>query len=63
MFVPGSYSVVSSKGTSDHHIVKVEIMKLPNNGGKSNRKHKKLQQGVEKIASSCSPKGYWELSI
>lgn len=25
-FVPGSYGVVSSKGTSDHHIVKVDIM-------------------------------------
>uniref|UniRef100_A0A5B7BHL5 Endonuclease/exonuclease/phosphatase domain-containing protein n=1 Tax=Davidia involucrata TaxID=16924 RepID=A0A5B7BHL5_DAVIN len=27
-FVPGSYSVISSKGTSDHHIVKVDIMKV-----------------------------------
>ncbi|XP_019180853.1 PREDICTED: uncharacterized protein LOC109175926 [Ipomoea nil] len=63
MFVPGSYSVVSSKGTSDHHIVKVDIMKLPNSGEKNNRKHKKLQQRVEKITTSCSPKGYWELSI
>ncbi|KAA8527521.1 hypothetical protein F0562_034764 [Nyssa sinensis] len=26
-FVPGSYSVISSKGTSDHHIVKVDIVK------------------------------------
>ncbi|KAG6748538.1 hypothetical protein POTOM_048466 [Populus tomentosa] len=26
-FVPGSYSVFSSKGTSDHHIVKVDIVK------------------------------------
>ncbi|KAF3457275.1 hypothetical protein FNV43_RR01932 [Rhamnella rubrinervis] len=26
-FVPGSYSVVSSKGTSDHHLVKVDITK------------------------------------
>ncbi|CDY32434.1 BnaC03g42180D [Brassica napus] len=25
-FVPGSYSVVSSKGTSDHHIVKVDLV-------------------------------------
>lgn len=24
-FVPGSYGVVSSKGTSDHHIVKVDL--------------------------------------
>ncbi|KAL3517524.1 hypothetical protein ACH5RR_020113 [Cinchona calisaya] len=27
MFVPGSYSVFSSKGTSDHHIVKVDVIK------------------------------------
>ncbi|GMH27791.1 hypothetical protein Nepgr_029634 [Nepenthes gracilis] len=27
-FVPGSYSVLSSKGTSDHHIVKVDIAKV-----------------------------------
>ncbi|KAJ0053145.1 hypothetical protein Pint_01111 [Pistacia integerrima] len=27
-FVPGSYSVFSSKGTSDHHIVKVDIVKV-----------------------------------
>lgn len=27
-FIPGSYSVVSSKGTSDHHIVKVDLVKL-----------------------------------
>lgn len=26
-FLPGSYSVVSSKGTSDHHVVKVDIIK------------------------------------
>ncbi|KAK8671048.1 hypothetical protein V6N13_037657 [Hibiscus sabdariffa] len=26
-FVPGSYSVISSKGTSDHHIVRVDIVK------------------------------------
>ena len=24
-FVPGSYAVVSSKGTSDHHIVKADV--------------------------------------
>ncbi|KAA0057289.1 hypothetical protein IC582_010052 [Cucumis melo] len=28
-FVQGSYSVISSKGTSDHHIVKVDFLKLP----------------------------------
>ncbi|GAA0142113.1 hypothetical protein LIER_03084 [Lithospermum erythrorhizon] len=29
-FVPGSYSVYSSKGTSDHHIVKVDMMMVKN---------------------------------
>lgn len=29
-FVPGSYSVCSSKGTSDHHIVKVDMMMQKN---------------------------------
>lgn len=24
-FVPGSYTVVSSKGTSDHHVVRVDV--------------------------------------
>lgn len=30
-FVPGSYSVLSSKGTSDHHIVKVDMIKVNDN--------------------------------
>ncbi|KAM7260127.1 hypothetical protein ACFE04_015868 [Oxalis oulophora] len=29
-FIPGSYSVYSSKGTSDHHIVKVDVVKVLN---------------------------------
>nr|GMD13004.1 Endonuclease/exonuclease/phosphatase protein [Ipomoea batatas] len=31
-FVPGSYSVLSSKGTSDHHIVKVDVVKAAGSG-------------------------------
>ncbi|KAJ7551861.1 hypothetical protein O6H91_06G032800 [Diphasiastrum complanatum] len=27
-FVPGSYSVISSRGTSDHHLVKVDIQRV-----------------------------------
>ncbi|XP_057957158.1 uncharacterized protein LOC131150451 [Malania oleifera] len=27
-FVPGSYSVISSRGTSDHHIVKAEVVRV-----------------------------------
>ncbi|KAG7011205.1 hypothetical protein SDJN02_26108, partial [Cucurbita argyrosperma subsp. argyrosperma] len=32
-FVKGSYSVLSSKGTSDHHIVKVDFLKPPHSRG------------------------------
>lgn len=39
-FVPGSYSVVSSKGTSDHHIVKAEIVKAVGSGRQERVKQK-----------------------
>lgn len=61
-FVPGSYSVVSSKGTSDHHIVKVDIMKAASRGRKNSRKQKKVKQKVEKMTSSCSSRGIWQVS-
>ncbi|KAK6146117.1 hypothetical protein DH2020_019986 [Rehmannia glutinosa] len=54
MFVPGSYSVISSKGTSDHHIVKVDIVKVRNGAQKSTRRHKKLRQRVVRLTHSCS---------
>ncbi|XVE77727.1 hypothetical protein DITRI_Ditri13aG0085800 [Diplodiscus trichospermus] len=41
-FVPGSYSVQSSKGTSDHHIVKVDIIKV-NDNAKENDSRKRRQ--------------------
>ena len=31
-FVPGSYTVASSKGTSDHHIVRVDFAIVPGEG-------------------------------
>ncbi|KAI3443178.1 uncharacterized protein J3R85_000079 [Psidium guajava] len=49
-FVPNSYSVISSKGTSDHHIVKVDLVKA---GCKSRkdplRQQKKARQKVLKV--------------
>ncbi|KAL3508013.1 hypothetical protein ACH5RR_033395 [Cinchona calisaya] len=60
-FVPGSYSVISSKGTSDHHIVKVDIVKAANCEQKSSKKQKKLKQRVVKITSSSTSRGLWEL--
>lgn len=59
-FVPGSYSVVSSKGTSDHHIVKVEIMKVAGSGRKNSRKQKKVKQKIVRMTSSCSSRGIWQ---
>ncbi|XP_074563617.1 uncharacterized protein LOC141820229 [Curcuma longa] len=60
-FVPGSYGVLSSKGTSDHHIVKVDIVISntdPNNDG-----HQQRQQKVVKIDSSSSNKGIWNTNM
>ncbi|MBA0560257.1 hypothetical protein Golob_017167 [Gossypium lobatum] len=58
-FVPGSYSVLSSKGTSDHHIVKVDMIKV-NDSFEENvsrkRRQPKQKQKVLKITNgSPSP--------
>lgn len=60
-FVPGSYSVISSKGTSDHHIVKVDIMKV-NVSAQNNviRQCRKLRQKVVRITQPCSVTGAWK---
>ncbi|PIN07978.1 hypothetical protein CDL12_19450 [Handroanthus impetiginosus] len=60
-FVPGSYSVISSKGTSDHHIVKVDIVKVAN-GDRKSKRYKKVKQRVVRISNSCSSRGIWEIS-
>ncbi|ONK78562.1 uncharacterized protein A4U43_C02F20130 [Asparagus officinalis] len=53
-FVPGSYGVVSSKGTSDHHIVKVDIV-IDKTTENTNRKPKKRVVKIDKDSS----KGIW----
>ncbi|KAL4363146.1 hypothetical protein GQ457_04G028450 [Hibiscus cannabinus] len=57
-FVPGSYSVLSSKGTSDHHIVKVDMMKVNDNNVEENvnakRRQPKQKQKVLKITNNSS---------
>lgn len=50
-FVPGSYSVFSSKGTSDHHIVKVDIVRVAQ---KSKTRNKRLKQRVVRLTNACS---------
>ncbi|CAM8890531.1 unnamed protein product [Rhodiola kirilowii] len=65
-FVPGSYSVVSSKGTSDHHIVKVDMVKLrdahtPFLTRELSFNQKKNNKPVG-VASSCSPRAFWQIN-
>lgn len=62
-FVPGSYSVFSSKGTSDHHIVKVDVViKSTESAGENvSRKRREAKQKVVKITNnSPSTKGIWK---
>ncbi|WVZ57006.1 hypothetical protein U9M48_007454 [Paspalum notatum var. saurae] len=51
-FIPGSYAIVSSKGTSDHHIVKADLM-VADNGGCSSRRQRVVRM------SKGSMKGIW----
>lgn len=62
-FVPGSYSVFSSKGTSDHHIVKVDVIKVADSSMPQQFVHRKKRlprQRVVRITHSSSAKGVWK---
>ncbi|EEF45443.1 uncharacterized protein LOC8261518 [Ricinus communis] len=59
-FVPGSYTVISSKGTSDHHIVKVDITKASE--ANQGRQTQKAKQKVIKIINPWHSKGIWKLN-
>ncbi|KAG2395778.1 uncharacterized protein HKW66_Vig0068460 [Vigna angularis] len=60
-YVPGSYSVISSKGTSDHHIVKVDIVRVNASAQKNvMRQCRKLKSKVVKITPPCSATGVRE---
>ncbi|KFK37555.1 hypothetical protein AALP_AA4G271900 [Arabis alpina] len=59
-FVPGSYSVLSSKGTSDHHIVKVDVVKARSvNVVDEQRPRRQTQQRVTKITNPSLTKASW----
>lgn len=58
-FVPGSYSVISSKGTSDHHIVKAEIIKV--RASNFIKRQLRPKQKIVKITNPYSSKGIWQL--
>ena len=61
-FVPGSYSVFSSKGTSDHHIVKVDLVKVTGTAAEENvnKKGRQPKQKVIKVTQSSPSKGIWK---
>ncbi|KAF2298630.1 hypothetical protein GH714_024421 [Hevea brasiliensis] len=60
-FVPGSYSVLSSKGTSDHHIVKVDMIKVSKSDEENvSRKRRQPKHKVVKITNSSPSKGVWK---
>ncbi|WRX10029.1 Endonuclease/exonuclease/phosphatase - like 2 [Theobroma cacao] len=61
-FVPGSYSVLSSKGTSDHHMVKVDIIKVSENVEENvSRKRRQPKQKVVKITNTSPSKTVWKI--
>lgn len=66
-FVPGSYMVFSSKGTSDHHIVKVDVTKVVNCSNIPDQpsyvNNKKRRQGTKRVVKITNPsqaKGIWK---
>ncbi|KAI0504337.1 hypothetical protein KFK09_015289 [Dendrobium nobile] len=58
-FLPGSYGVISSKGTSDHHIVKVDI--VINGNIENNHRTQKSKKRLVKI-DRFSSKGIWKVN-
>ncbi|KAI6683890.1 hypothetical protein NL676_029803 [Syzygium grande] len=57
-FVPNSYSVISSKGTSDHHIVKVDVVKA---GCKSRKDPLGQQKKALKVRCPCNCRSVWQV--
>ena len=58
-FVPGSYTVVSSKGTSDHHIVRVDVAIVPDTRDADEQATGGRKQRVVKMSKKGSRKGIW----
>ena len=58
-FVPGSYGVISSKGTSDHHIVKVDI--VIEKAAENTNQRQQPKQRVVKIDKDSS-KAIWRIN-
>lgn len=60
-FVPGSYSVVSSKGTSDHHIVKVDVIKVGSSGAEQKARLQQRRPTLKFTHSSSPSKAVWKM--
>uniref|UniRef100_A0A8R7PBD0 Endonuclease/exonuclease/phosphatase domain-containing protein n=2 Tax=Triticum urartu TaxID=4572 RepID=A0A8R7PBD0_TRIUA len=58
-FVPGSYTVVSSKGTSDHHIVRVDVAIVPDTRDADEQAAGGRKQRVVKMSKKGPRKGIW----
>jgi hypothetical protein len=56
-FVPGSYTVISSKGTSDHHIVRVDVT-IPQIK-ETDTETLNRKQRVVRVNKKSSRKGIW----
>ena len=56
-FVPGSYTVISSKGTSDHHIVRVDVT-IPQIK-ETDTETLNRKQRVVRMNKKSSRKGIW----
>lgn len=56
-FVPGSYEVLSSKGTSDHHIVKVDIIIDRSLSVKDKKSKQRKQRDLRKEMTKS--KAFW----
>lgn len=63
-FVPGSYAVLSSKGTSDHHIVKVDLLKKEENIQEiATKKKQQPKKRVVSINANAPSKGIWSTDM
>ncbi|KNA16179.1 hypothetical protein SOVF_091520 [Spinacia oleracea] len=70
-FVPGSYAVLSSKGTSDHHIVKVDLLKINKEQSiqqiaatkKKQQQPNNKKRVVRITANNSSSKGIWSTDM
>ncbi|KAF8668938.1 hypothetical protein HU200_052148 [Digitaria exilis] len=57
-FVPGSYTVISSKGTSDHHIVRVDVT-IPHQVRETDNETSNRKQRVVRMNKKSSRKRIW----